>query len=98
VRAGGLVLPNCDLDDGKATAVLEYSLADDAYASLLNKLSTRKFEGTSPQLRDNILEFYSSYSTSTRIAKTSARSQGVVVNVNELKAATLSVVNGPTMP
>ena len=29
VRAGTLVLPNCDLDDGKATKAAEYTLADD---------------------------------------------------------------------
>ncbi len=29
VRAGTLVLPNCDLDDGKATIAAEYTLADD---------------------------------------------------------------------
>jgi hypothetical protein len=98
VRVGVLVLPNCDLDDGKATSVLEYSLADEAYASLLEKLSTRKFEGTSPQLRDNILEFYSGYSKSIQIAKVTIQSPGVVANLDELKATMPSPVNGPTMP
>src|SRR5579862_7828041 len=53
VRAGDLVLPNCDLDSGKATAAAEYSLADESYAKLLVLLSERKFDGTSPELRDN---------------------------------------------
>jgi hypothetical protein len=57
-RAGNLVLPNCDLDDGNLTAPGEYSLADETYASLLAKLSTHNFDRTSAQLRNNILEFY----------------------------------------
>jgi len=35
VRAGTLALPNCDLDDGMTTKAAEYTLADEAYASLL---------------------------------------------------------------
>src|SRR5208337_101725 len=57
VRAGKLVLPNCDLDDGKSTAAGEYSLADDTYADLLAKLTAHNFDKTSAQLRDNILGF-----------------------------------------
>ncbi len=38
VRAGTLVLPNCDLDDGKTTKAGEYTLADETYASLLAKI------------------------------------------------------------
>ena len=54
-----LVLPNCDLDSGRATKPAEYSLSDDAYARLLAQLSERKFNLTSPELRENILQFYS---------------------------------------
>lgn len=98
VRAGVLVLPNRDLDDGKETGVFEYTLADDAYASLLAKLSERKFEGTSPQLRDNILEFYSGYSTRIRAANISVLSQGVVDNLDELKAMAPPPVARQTTP
>ncbi len=59
VRNDKLVLPNCDLDSGEATKPAEYSLTDDAYAKLLAQLSDRKFDLTSPELRDNILKFYS---------------------------------------
>jgi hypothetical protein len=98
VRTGALALPNCDLDDGKTTVISEYTLADEAYASLLEKLSARKFEGTYPQLRDNILEFYSSYSKSIQIARASIQSPGVLANLDKLKATTLSPTDGPTMP
>src|ERR1700722_9712435 len=59
VRNDKLVLPNCDLDSGQATKAAEYSLTDDAYAKLLAQLSERKFDRTSPELRGNILQFYS---------------------------------------
>ena len=57
VRNDKLVLPNADLDTGLPTAAAEYSLTDEAYAKLLSQLSERKFDLTSPELRDNILSF-----------------------------------------
>jgi hypothetical protein len=86
VRAKTLVLPNRDLDDGETTKAAEYTLADDSYASLLAKLTARKFEGTSPQLRDNILEFYSDYSMQAETGKDSGRRQAVLNNLSALKA------------
>src|ERR1700752_5115977 len=62
VRSDTLVLPNCDLDSGQATKAVEYSLTDETYAKLLAQLSDRKFGLTSPELRDNILQFYSDLS------------------------------------
>jgi len=94
VRAGKLVLPNCDLDDGLPTAAGEYSLADDSYAALLSKLSARDFNRTSARLRANILDFYSA-SSSAPPEEVSARRQAVEANLSELKAAELSE---PAMP
>jgi len=62
VRAGSLVLVNSDLDTGKETKAAEYSLTDETYAKLLDELAQRKFDLTSPDLRDNILNFYSDLS------------------------------------
>jgi len=98
VRSGALVLPNCDLDDGKITVLYEYSLADSSYADLLARLSARKFEGTSTQLRDNILEFYSGNSTPVVTAKVSARSQEAVVNLGQLKTMTPPPVASQSVP
>ena len=86
VHAGTLVLPNCDLDDGKATKAAEYTLADETYASLLDKLTAGKFDGTTPQLRDNILEFYSDLSLPIETRKDPARWQGVLTDLSELRA------------
>ena len=93
VRADTLVLPNCDLDDGKTTKAGEYTLADEAYARLLSKLTASKFDGTSPQLRDNILEFYSDLSLPIETGKDPARWQDVLTNLSELRAAAPFAVN-----
>ena len=58
-RTETLVLPNVDLDSGQATKATEYSLTDEAYAKLLAQVAGRKFDLTTPELRDNILDFYS---------------------------------------
>ena len=85
-RAGTLALPNCDLDDGKITEAAEYTLADETYANLLAQLTARKFDGASPQLRDNILAFYSDLSQPIETRKDPARWQGVLTDLGELKA------------
>jgi len=87
VRSDKLVLPNCDLDSGNVTKAAEYSLTDDTYADLLAQLSKRKFEGTSPELRDNILQFYSDLSVPFETKKDQPRWQAVLTELDQLKAA-----------
>ncbi len=58
-RDAPLMLPNCDLDSGEVTKEGEYSLADEAYSKLMTQLAEGKFDHTTPELRDNILQFYS---------------------------------------
>jgi hypothetical protein len=88
VRAGKLVLPNCNLDDGARTAAGEYSLADDTYADLLAKLTAHNFDKTSAQLRKNILGFYAGQSLLTEAEKDPAHREVVMADLNLLKAAT----------
>ena len=59
VGSNTLRLPNCDLDSGRPTRVAEYSLADDTYAKLLDRLSSHDLASITPDLRKNILDFYS---------------------------------------
>jgi hypothetical protein len=91
LRARKLVLTDCDLDDGKETASGEYSLADDTYAALLVKLSASNFNQTSPQLRDNILEFYAHPLPSVKTTKELARQQITATNLSQLRSADLSL-------
>lgn len=58
VNTKSLSLPNTDFDTGKITRAGEYALTDKAYAYLLDKLSEHNFDGTTPELRANILAFY----------------------------------------
>ena len=92
VRAGALVLPDRDLDDGVMTVAGEYTLADKAYASLLAKLAEGNFKGTSPQLRDNLLAFYSNLSLPIETKMNPAHWQAVIANLITLRAATPSLV------
>jgi hypothetical protein len=54
-----LRLEDMDFDTGRETRAGEYSLADRTYAHLLNDLAKRDFDQATPQLRQNILSFYS---------------------------------------
>ena len=81
-----LVLPNCDLDSGQPTKPAEYSLTDDAYAKLLAQLSDRKFDLTSPELRDDILQFYSDPSAAIETKKDSVRWQSLLASLDQLRS------------
>src|SRR5438270_4574547 len=93
VRTDTLVLPNCDFDTGKPTKAAEYSLTDETYAKLLAQLSERKFNLTSPELRANILDFYSDLSAPIATKKDQGRWQSVLTALDQLK----SVVPVPTV-
>src|SRR5216684_1183057 len=86
VRTDTLVLPNCDFDSGQPTKAAEYSLTDDTYAKLLAQLSERKFDLTSPELRDNILQFYADLSAAIETKKDQVSWQGVLTSLEQLKS------------
>ena len=88
VRAGSLALVNSDFDTGKETQAAEYSLTDETYAKLLGQLAQRKFDLTSPELRDNILNFYADLSLPLETKKDSARWQSLLSTLDQLKLAT----------
>jgi hypothetical protein len=88
VRSNSLQLANCDFDSGKATKAAEYSLTDETYAKLLAQLATRKFDQTTPELRDDILHFYADLSASIETKKDNVRWQSVLVDLDQLKLVT----------
>jgi hypothetical protein len=92
VRMNSLTLANCDFDTGEPTKAGEYSLTDETYAKLLAQLSDRKFDRTSPELRANILEFYSDLSVPIETKKDDVRWHSVLKSLNQLKAATPSAI------
>jgi hypothetical protein len=86
VRADKLVLPDHDLDSGNLTKIDEYSLADDTYDKLLGQLAKSKFELTTPELRENILSYYSDLSAPTYARKDEVRGKSVQTSLEQLKA------------
>jgi len=98
VRSDSLQLANSDFDTGKPTKAAEYSLTDETYATLLGQLAQRKFEQTSPDLRANILNFYSDLSAPIETKKDQARWQAVLASLEQLKllAPTPDLAAAPT--
>ena len=71
----------------------EYSLTDGTHAKLLGQLSDREFDRTSPELRADILEFYSDLSV-TIVTKTDrARWQSMMTSLDLL----ICMEPGPTV-
>jgi hypothetical protein len=95
VRSDKLVLPDCDLDSGNPTALAEYPLTDETYAKLLGQLAKSKFDRTTPQLRSNILQFYSDVSASVPTKDDKASSADLLAWLDQLRAATLVVATEP---
>lgn len=58
-RAGQLTLSNTNFDVGDESYPGKYRLNDEAHAQLLHRLAENKFSGISPDLRAELLGFYS---------------------------------------
>jgi hypothetical protein len=97
VGAGSLELTNTDFDTGKETKAAEYSLTDETYAKLLAQLTARKFDLTSPDLRANILNFYSDLSLPLETKKDAAQWQSVLASLDQLKSAAPNASVAPAM-
>ncbi|HKW18501.1 MAG TPA: zinc dependent phospholipase C family protein [Terriglobales bacterium] len=59
VRDRNLNFADTDCDTGRDTHAAEYTLADDTYSHLLLDLERHNFANVSPELRNNILSYYS---------------------------------------
>jgi hypothetical protein len=88
VRTDSLVLHNCDFDSGKTTKPGEYALTDDTYAKLLARLSERKFDLVSSELRSNILDFYSDLSAPIDTKNDPDDWKSVLSELDQLKSRT----------
>jgi hypothetical protein len=85
-----LQLPNRDFDTGRETKAGEYSLTDQTYSTLLNKLASRRFDQVTPELQTNILSFYLDAQNQTRppafAAKHPDRWQKTLASLAQLQA------------
>jgi hypothetical protein len=86
VRSNKLSLPNTDFDTGRMTHAGEYVLTDKAYAHLLDQLAQHNFEHVTPELRDNILAFYSDPSAPVATKRKSAEWAKTQAELERLKA------------
>jgi hypothetical protein len=85
VGTNKLQLANTDFDTGKMTHTGEYVLTDNAYAHLLDQLAQKNFEHVDPDLRQNILAFYSDPNAPNATKKKSADWQKTQDEVAKLK-------------
>ena len=87
-RAGTLKLANVDFDTGEPTKPIEYPLTDSAYGKLLLQLSKHDFAGVSPELRSNLLDFYSDLSVFDKTKHEHDDWNDLLSALEKLKAAT----------
>lgn len=57
-KTGVLRISNRDVDTGKPVSPGEYVFTDKTYDKLLVKLAQKDFNGVTPELRENVLNFY----------------------------------------
>jgi hypothetical protein len=87
VKTDRLRLANENLDIGKPTSAGAYNLADNAYASLLDKLADRHFDVASPELRADIIGYYADLSRPIATKKHPDAWQKVLKELDSLKSA-----------
>ncbi|HET9180753.1 MAG TPA: zinc dependent phospholipase C family protein [Candidatus Angelobacter sp.] len=80
-----LSVPNDDLDTGKRTRPGEYRLADRAYARLVKELARADFANAPPELRQNILSFYSDLNQPFETRRHKSEWAHLVEDLNQLK-------------
>jgi hypothetical protein len=83
---GKLQLTNTDFDTGRDTHAGEYALTDESYARLLNQLAQHNFDQITPELKNNILAFYSDPSAPLATKKKPAAWQKTQGEVEKLRA------------
>jgi hypothetical protein len=87
-RVQDLQLPNKDCDTGQDTKAAEYPLTDKAYERLLKQLADKKFEHLTPQLQENILEFYADLNAPIRTKRNKKAWTETLANLDKLRTAT----------
>lgn len=87
---GNLHLANTDFDTGRDTRAGEYTLSDDTYAHLLDRLAEKSFAQVDADLRANILNFYADPDAPIAARKDQRAWQNIQDELQRLKAAETS--------
>jgi hypothetical protein len=101
VKTKKLSLPNTDFDTGHMTLAGEYVLTDNAYAHLLDQLAQHNFGLVTPELRENILDFYGDQSAPIATKRNTAAWEKTRDEIQRLKAfvpQTTPAIQGSTAP
>ena len=86
VDAGNLDLPNLNFDTGRPTGPAQYTLTDDTYAKILDQLAQEKFSTVTPEMRAEIMEFYSNLDLPIHTKRHKKDWKKVLTELDELKA------------
>jgi hypothetical protein len=84
-KPGRLDLVNMNLDLGQPTRAGEYRLADEAYSDLVTKLYKHEFNNVTPDLRKNILAFFSDRNAPIATKKDSGAWRKIMLALDRLK-------------
>lgn len=85
---GSLVLPNDNFDVGEVTGPGQYKMNDEARAELLEKLAAQGFQGTSPELREDLLHFFADPSAPYAMKRKAKAWARIQAEVKELQSFT----------
>jgi hypothetical protein len=86
-RVRDLKLPNKDFDTGQDTKAGEYALTDKTYERLVKDMADKKFEHLTPQLKENILEFYADLNAPIHTKKNKKAWDATLANLDKLRTA-----------
>jgi Zinc dependent phospholipase C len=84
---GQLTLPNDNLDTGETTGPGQYFLNDQTQAQLLNELAKQNFAGASPEIRAELLQFFSQPGAPNAVRRNRKELARVQAEVERLKSA-----------
>jgi hypothetical protein len=95
---GRLKLPNNNFDVGEFTPPGEYRMNDDAHAKLLDKLAEQNFAGMTPDLRAELLDFFSDPNAPYATKRNPKEWTKVVAEVQQLKSSAPQPVSAEALP
>ncbi|HEX4003731.1 MAG TPA: zinc dependent phospholipase C family protein [Candidatus Acidoferrales bacterium] len=96
VGAGHLDLPNDNFDTGTVTGPGQYWMNDDTRARLLDALAKDNFSGATPEVRENLLQFFADPNAPYAIKKKKkewARVQAEIVQLRRSTPATVATTD-----
>ena len=95
---GRLKLPNDNFDVGEFTPPGKYRMNDDAHAELLDKLAEQNFADMTPDLRAELLDFFSDPNAPYATKRKPKEWSRVVAELQQLKSITPQPVSAEALP